>query len=235
MDTKRTITIVEGPTIYREGLITVLTRLGYHVAIIADHGDHYIAASRQCAVDLVVVNVGPYLRMAGPSMEGLATLAWIKQQRPPLPVLALSDRPDAALAYRAFRAGARAFEHRDLDPALLARMLKTLLCGDYFGNRYKDDYHDGVHKAPQEHRPTNAERLALLTPKQKLVFDYVLRYPHISRPCMAGRLKMKPDTLKTHLSNIFSALGVGSMACLIHWAARNGLVAVDNPVPTTCL
>ena len=56
MNAKGTIAVVDCDNVRRDGLVSRLTLLGHHVAIIADYLDHYIKASRECPVHVVVVN-----------------------------------------------------------------------------------------------------------------------------------------------------------------------------------
>lgn len=58
MDAKGTIAVVDCDNLRRDGLVSRLAQLGYHVAVIADHLDHYITATRECPVQVAVVNVG---------------------------------------------------------------------------------------------------------------------------------------------------------------------------------
>jgi DNA-binding NarL/FixJ family response regulator len=197
--------------------------MGYHVAIIADHGDHFIKASKQCPVDLVVVNVGPYRKpMLG--MNGLATAGFIREHTPLVPVLALSDQPDEAIAYRAFRAGALGFEHSEVDEPVLARMMATLLRGDYFSNHYMRAYMAGVRKPEPKLVLSGMECLASLTKTEVQLFQVVLQEPRSTLASIAARRDRSYNTVKTHMQHIHQKLKLRSRAALIHFGAHHGIV-----------
>ena len=232
MGTKASIAIVESSNIFREGLVLVLGRLGHHVAIIADHGEHYIAASKQCPVDQVIVDVGPYLDKPMRCMDGLATLGHIRAHQRPLPALALSALPDAAIAYRSFRAGAAGFENRELSEPLLGQIVATLLRGDYFKNPYVLQYMDGVTKAPPKVVLSDHERLATLTDREREVVGWVLQVPRFNFSQIAERMGVKGTTIKSHMENIFAKLGVHSRECLILFVIGTDAVLVGHAAST---
>lgn len=224
MATTKRIAIVDSPTVMRDGLATALGRLGYHVAIISDHGAQYIRASRECPVDLVLLNVGPYPPEHEPAMHGLATLGWIKSQPRRVPVLALSDHPGADLACRVFKAGARGFERREMEAAVLHRASASLLRGELYANDHLETFHNSAHRPALRPGPSAQERLVALPAPQRALFDAVVREPRINRERLAVILDLSVNTVKTHMRHLFASLGVKNRAELLLMALDLGLL-----------
>ncbi len=228
MDAKGTIAVVDCDNVRRDGLVGRLTLLGYHVAVIADHLDHYITATRECPVDLAVVNVGRS-DDALPPVHGLETVAYIHAHQRRVQVLALFQLPDPELPFRAYKAGAGSVEDFDhLRPALLGRLVAALLRSDRYANSYYEARITARPVPATEPVRSSRERLEGLTEVQLKVLDLALQEHYLTNKQIGVRLTIKPSTVKTHLQNICGKLGCDTRKNLVPMAAREGWLPFNS-------
>jgi DNA-binding NarL/FixJ family response regulator len=148
-------------------------------------------------------------------MHGLATVGYVHERQRGVRVLALSERSDAELAHRAYRAGAMAFEQRELEPHYVGKIMAALRRGEYFQNDHLEAHIQRSRKTEPPSGPIAGKTLACLTEAQRAIADRIRVDPRISTPCLAVRLHLSVNTVKTQLRRIYARLGVRSRAELV--------------------
>lgn len=148
---------------------------------------------------------------------GLDVLAWIRRERPQLPVLILTVYPEDQYAVRAIRAGAAGFLTKESAPeklieavrkvadggryvsAELAETLASLLAGEAKG-------------APHERLSDREFEVMKLLASGKTVSE------------IAAELSLSVKTVSTHRTRILRKMNMRTNAELMHYAVRSGLV-----------
>jgi DNA-binding response OmpR family regulator len=119
---EREILLVEDDPLIREIFAKVLVRAGYRVAVARD-GLQALHALWQRTPDLIVLDLClPVM----PGLEVLQRLAQAESDRRP-PVLAITARPEAAVAQRARDCGAAACLHKPFRTRTLLDAVRALL------------------------------------------------------------------------------------------------------------
>ncbi len=177
----------------------------------ASSGDEALAALRQAAVDVVLLDVS----MPGASFTD--TLRRLREEHPTVRVLVLSVHPEDQWAVRALRAGASGYLTKDHSPEQLLEAVRRV----YRGGRYVS--------------PTLAERLAAhLGPDcagapHELLSDRefeVLRGLGTGRSVkeVAAKLGLSPKTVSTYRTRLMEKMRFASTADLVRYAAQHGLM-----------
>jgi two-component system response regulator FixJ len=224
MTARALIFVVDDDDAVRLSLQTLLEHSGYRVKAFAggqaclDDAD----AEAQCLITDI--------RM--PGMDGLALQAKIAQKCPALPVIFMTGHGDVSLAVRGLSAGALDFIEKPFEAGtMLSCVARALAIGLGAGK-----------KKAEERRAV--DKLALLTPRQRQVFDYLVA--GYATKHVAHQLALSPRTIEIHrgvimrklkaknladLTRLSCAVGDPPIANPAHQAAQENLVARRTPVP----
>jgi DNA-binding NarL/FixJ family response regulator len=156
--------------------------------------------------DLVVLDVGM------PGMDGLACLETIRERYPEIKVVMLSGIDDPKVARRSIRLGASAFVKKHVDPRDLGAILRQAVEETVVSQPY--GFEDGTDEL-------EAIKL-LLTTSELTVLESLAR--GLVNKQIAADLKIAPQTVKFHLTNIYRKLGVANRTEAIRYAFEQGLV-----------
>ena len=121
------VALVDDHTLVRKGLIELVQQSDeYQVVLEAANGRELIAALPHPGLRLAIVDLNM------PVMDGFETLAWLKENQPDLPALALTFDGSEERVIRAVRAGARGFILKDIEPLELRAALHSVLTTGYY-------------------------------------------------------------------------------------------------------
>ena len=174
----------------------------------AEDGARAVALVREQRPDVVLMD----LRM--PCMDGVSAIRAIRAESPEVRVLALTTYDGDVSIHRALEAGARGYLLKDM---LLTEVV-TAIRAVYRGER--------VIPAPV------AARLAEFTPRADLsereveVMRFVAR--GFSNREIAAAIGRSDETVKQHLKNIFTKLGVTHRAEAVTVAIARGILSVGD-------
>jgi len=176
----------------------------------AGGGEEAVRLCDQVQPDVVLMD------LVMPGMDGAAATRAIRERCPQIQVIALTSFKEKELVQGALEAGA------------IGYLLKNVTA---------DELADAI-RAAHAGRPTLAPEAAQvliqatreppspgydLTPREREVL--ALMVEGLSNPEIAERLVLSPSTVKFHVSNILSKLGVTSRTEAVALAVQSGLVA----------
>jgi DNA-binding NarL/FixJ family response regulator len=210
------VLIVDDQALIREGLETLLTLSpGVEVAGTARDGEEAERLVAERRPDVVLMD----LRM--PRRDGVEATRRIVQGHPGIRVIALTTYADDDSIFGVLDAGAMGYLTKDagareivqaiqtvhagealLDPAVQARVIQQLRTGQ-------------PHAKPAPTLPDD------LTPREADVLRLIAQ--GLNNREIADRLFVTEATVKTHINNLFSKIGVRDRAQAVVYAMRNGL------------
>ena len=161
-----------------------------------------IIANREGIVDLIVVDFYVPGFNASDMIEKLRACAPVAK----LICISASSSPDDERCAR--HAGADLYLPKHTDPEILVAAVKTLLSGKPALSRLLDAK---VHPALG------------LTPRQTQIIQEMAR--GLSNKEIALNFELSPETIKSHVAEMYRQTGVSNRIALINWARTQGLLA----------
>jgi two-component system, NarL family, response regulator LiaR len=204
------VMLVDDHTMVRQGLTTFLKV--YDDLELAGEAGTGEAAIRLCAEALPDVIL---MDLMLPDMDGATATRAIRQQSPQVEVIALTSYKEPELIKSAMEAGAIGYLLKDVSADELAHAIRAAHAGRatlsaeatrVIVRATGQPPQPGFDLTPREH-----EVLALLV--EGMTNDQI-----------AARLTVSPSTIKSHISNVLSKLGVSSRTEAVTLALRQGLV-----------
>jgi NarL family two-component system response regulator LiaR len=202
--------VVDDHTMVRRGLATFLK-------VFDDLELAGEAASGQAAIQLCALHPPDVvlMDMVMPDMDGATATRLIRKQSSSIQVLALTSFKEEVLVQSALQAGAIGYLLKDVSADELAEAIRAAHAGR--ATLSPEAAQALVHAASQPAAPgldlTEREREVLL-----------LMIEGLNNTQIAARLTISPSTVKSHVSNILSKLGVASRTEAVSLALRNRIV-----------
>ncbi|MBK9602775.1 MAG: response regulator transcription factor [Anaerolineales bacterium] len=202
--------IVDDHMMVRRGLATFLKVFDdLELSGEAENGEAAIQLCARVQPDVILMD------MVMPIMDGAAATRVIRQQFPQVQVIALTSFKEGELIKNALEAGAIGYLLKDVTADDLVRAIRAAQRGR-------------VTLSP-EAAQILVETANLppvpggdLTEREREVL--VLMIEGLNNTQIAGRLTVSPSTIKSHVSNILSKLGVASRTEAVTLALRNKIV-----------
>jgi len=201
--------VVDDHEVVREGLVRMLSRLpDIEIVGTAGSGEEAIEKVPYLAPNVVLLD----LRL--PGVQGLEVLRTLMTLTDPPRVLVLTVHDDEDLVLGASRLGAMGYVLKNTSRSELATAIRRVAAGGhYFGEEVIATVLRGAQlEALAE--PLTERELQIL----RLLTD------GLSNKDVGERLYLSPDTVKSHLVNVYRKLGVESRAHAVAVAIRRGLV-----------
>jgi len=204
------VLIADDHNVVRQGL-RVFLGLDPELEVIpseAANGEEALCMARQLKPDVVLMD------LVMPGMDGIIATEMIRRELPRTEVVILTSVLDDSLAVGAIRAGAIGYLLKDTEADELRRAIKAAAAGQ-------------VYLAPQiavrlMREIRNPERPAILTERETAVLQLLAQ--GASNKEIARDLSLGEKTVKTHVSNILSKLGVQSRTQAALLSVQLGLV-----------
>ena len=203
--------LVDDHTMVRRGLATIL-KVFDDLQLVgeAENGADAIKLCGEVQPDVVLMD------MVMPDMDGATTTRVIRQQYPQVQIIALTSFKEGNLVKNALEAGAIGYLLKDVSADDLARAIRAA--------------HAGRATLSPEAAQAFVETANLppvpgldLTEREREVL--ALMVEGLNNTQIAGRLTVSPSTIKSHVSNILSKLGVASRTEAVTLALRNNIVS----------
>ena len=197
-----TVYLVDDDADLLKALLRLLQSAGLQVAAFASAQEFLQGHDRNAPGCLV-------LDLSMPGLNGLQLQRELEQQGSPLPIVFLSGRGDIAATVQAMKHGATDFLTKPVDDTELLAAIQEALATDRQRRRSHDE------------RDRIAERLALLTERERQVLEQVVA--GCLNKQIAAELGTAEKTIKFHRANLMRKMGVRSVAELAKLAARAGI------------
>ena len=196
------VMIVDDHMMVRRGLATFLKVFDdLELSGEAENGEVAIQLCARVQPDVILMD------MVMPIMDGAAATRAIRLQFPQVQVIALTSFKEGELIKNALEAGAIGYLLKDVTADDLVRAIRAAQRGR-------------VTLSPE------AAQILVETTNLPPVpgGDLVLMIEGLNNTQIAGRLTVSPSTIKSHVSNILSKLGVASRTEAVTLALRNKIV-----------
>ncbi len=204
------VMVVDDHTMVRRGLATFLKVFDdLELAGEAASGQAAIQLCAQLQPDVVLMD------MVMPDMDGATATRIIRKQSPLIQVIALTSFKEGDLVKNALEAGAIAYLLKDVSADDLVRAIRAAHAGR--ATLSPEAAQALVETANQPPAPGLD-----LTEREREVL--ALMVEGLNNTQIAGRLTVSPSTIKSHVSNILSKLGVASRTEAVTLALRNRIV-----------
>lgn len=204
------VMLVDDHTMVRRGLATFL-KIFDDLELVgeADSGEAAIQLCAQVLPDVILMD------MVLPNMDGAASTRVIRQQFPQVQVIALTSFKTGELVRNALDAGAIGYLLKDVSAEELVRAIRAAHAGRA---TLSPEVAETLVEAAQQPRPGLS-----LTVRELEVL--ALMVDGLNNTQIAGKLTVSPSTIKSHVSNILSKLGVTSRTEAVTLALRNHIIS----------
>ena len=204
------VMLVDDHTMVRRGLAAFLKVFDdLQLAGEAESGEAAIQLCSKVLPDVILMD------MVMPDMDGAAATRAIRKQFPQVQVLALTSYKEGDLVKNALKAGAIGYLLKDVSADDLAGAIRAAYSGR--ATLSPQAAQALVETANQSPQPGFD-----LTEREREVL--ALMVEGLNNTQIAGKLMVSPSTIKSHVSNILSKLGVDSRTEAVTLALRSRLI-----------
>jgi two-component system NarL family response regulator len=203
------VLVIEDHHVVRQGLVALLNVAdGLEVVGEAADGVEAIAQYRKHQPDIALVD----LRL--PRLSGVEVIERIRMETPQARFIVLTTYDGDEDIYRALQAGARAYLLKGMTSEELIATIRAV--------------HAGKSYIPPAIAQRLAERLGTeeLTPREFEVLEQIVR--GLSNKEIAAELEISEATVKTHINNLLSKLGVTDRTQAATAAIQRGIVTLES-------
>jgi NarL family two-component system response regulator LiaR len=201
--------LVDDHAMVRRGLATFL--LIFDDLKLVAEAENGLEAIQRCAETLPDVIL---MDMVMPEMDGATATRAIRQQFPQVQIIALTSFKEGELIKNALEAGAIGYLLKDVSVDDLARAIRAAHAGRA---TLSPEASQALVEMANQPPPPGLD----LTEREHEVL--ALLNEGLNNTQIAGRLVVSPSTIKSHVSNILSKLGVASRTEAVTLALRHGL------------
>jgi NarL family two-component system response regulator LiaR len=213
------VLIVDDHQVVRQGLRTFLElHAGIEVVGEAADGKAALAKARQLEPDVVLMD------LVMPDMDGIEATRRIRASAPRTKVIALTSFAEDDKLFPAIQAGASSYLLKDVSPDELVASIQAVHRGEA---RLHPDIARRLMQQIAQGPPESEAAAGDLTRRELEVVKLIAR--GCSNSQIARELVISEGTVKTHVSNILSKLGLGDRTQLAIYAIKTGLAGEGKP------
>ncbi|HPT15272.1 MAG TPA: response regulator transcription factor [Bacteroidales bacterium] len=209
------VAITDDHKIVRDGIKALLIGIS-DISVVGEAPDAETMLSKIKGLEPDVL----LLDLMMPGMDGITMAEKLRERMPGLKILVLTSNTDEVTIIRALHAGVKGYVSKEASGEELIRAIRCVAAGDeYFGERIASViFRSYLNKASQV---TGKEEIMLTAREKEVIacFGDGLSYKET-----AARLSLSPRTVETHRNTIMEKLGLHSLAELIKFAIRAGIV-----------
>jgi DNA-binding NarL/FixJ family response regulator len=210
------ILLADDHNVLREGLRSLLERQpAFEVVAEAADGREAIRLAEQHQPDVAIIDI------AMPGLNGIEATRCIVDSCHSTAVIILSMHYDESYVIRALRAGARSYLLKDSLKADLISAIRGVAGGQsYFSPEISRLLQEDYFRQMSDTESENS--IELLSPREREILQ--LAAEGRSNKEIANRLNLSLYTVDTHRSHILRKLNLHSVAELILYAVRKGII-----------
>ena len=220
---KKTIVIVDDHPLVREGLKVIIGRSSkFEVVGEAGAAREGLRMAEGLKPDLVLLDISL------PDESGLELARKIRTTLPDTRILVISMHSGIDYVAQAFKAGATGYMVKDSAAARLQNALESVAKGDYYlDSSLSPQVVEELIRAPgKEITRIKDATYRNLTPREQEIMPLLAK--DLSVKEIADQLFISPKTVENHRTNIMNKLGLRTSLELARYAARLGLIDVDE-------
>lgn len=204
------VLLVDDHAVVRSGLAAVLTvNDEFELVGEAGNGEEAIRLCEKLKPDVVIMD------MMMPVMDGVTATARIKEKYPHISVIALTSFREKELVEGALKAGAISYLLKNVTAEELAVAIKGAVTGQ---SKLSPEATQALVQSIKEPKILNYD----LTDRETEIL--ALMVEGLGNNDIAQRLVVSPSTIKFHVSNVLSKLGVTSRTEAVALALKQHLV-----------
>jgi DNA-binding NarL/FixJ family response regulator len=187
----------------------------FELVAVVDDGRQLVETARRLRPDVIVADISM------PHLNGIEALVQLKKENPEVRVVFLTMHKDAAYARRALDAGACGYVLKHSAQTELFLAVHAALEGKtYITPTLAGEVFHDLKTSPT----TPVDHAAALTPRQREILQ--LFAEGCSAKEIGSMLDISPRTVEFHKYHLMESLKLQSSAELIHFAIKNGIVAI---------
>jgi NarL family two-component system response regulator LiaR len=218
------VLIVDDHTIVRQGL-RMFIDLQSDMEVVGEgtNGIEAVELATQLNPDVILLD------LIMPQMDGVEATRKILEGVPQSRVLILTSFAEDDKVFPAIRAGAHGYLLKDIQPNDLVQAVRESYQGKA---QLHPDVTRRLMKAVSNNAPTQEVKLTsvnndmqVLTEREREVLDLIAR--GLSNREIAEQMVISEKTVKTHVSNLLSKLGLEDRTRAAIWALKHGLGSKD--------
>jgi len=201
------ICIAADHSLVREGLRRLLeAQPDFSVTLTVEDGYRLREELNHVACDVLLLDI----RMPGPGF--METLRRLRREHPEIPILILSNSPEADYAIRAFKGGVLGYLRKDADHLTLIEAVRRVSSGKrYMTPALTEAIVDSLTRS--DHNDLSDRAFEVLR----------MLGSGMSTAAVAAHIHLSPKTVGTYRTRIYTKLRLDGMAELIRYAYEHGL------------
>jgi NarL family two-component system response regulator LiaR len=201
--------LVDDHTMVRRGLATIL-KVFDDLQLVggAENGEEAIQRCAEALPDVILMD------MVMPGMDGVSATHAIRQKFPQVQIIALTSFKEGKLIQNALEVGAIGYLLKDVSADDLVRAIRAAHAGH---TTLSPDVAQVIVETANQPPAIGGD----LTEREREVLTLMIE--GLNNIQIASRLTVSPSTIKSHVSNILSKLGVASRTEAVTLALRQGL------------
>jgi NarL family two-component system response regulator LiaR len=209
-----TVLIVDDHPVVRQGMEMFLeTQEQVRVTGLAASGEEAVRLVKAAPPDVVLLDLNM------PGMDGIEAARQIRRISPQTQVVVLTSHHEDAMVFPAVKAGALSYLLKSAPPQ---EILDTILAAA----RGEARLHPRIAKRLMEEVAGTGRSLTALTSRELEVLKLIAR--GYDNRAIAAALTLSEKTVKTHVSNILSKLGLTERTQAAIYALRQKIVPLDE-------
>jgi len=219
---KKSVLIVDDHPLFREGLKGLVDRSsGYQAIGEAGNGREALQLALDLRPEIVTMDVSL------PDMTGVEVTRELTRLFPGMKVLIVSMHPKFEVVAEAFQAGALGYVVKEATSAKLVQAMDTIARGEhYLDGQVSQEVVGKLLSGPDQDKGIVDEKYGLLTRREQQIMRLVAEGASSRR--IAELLNLSPKTVENHRANLMKKLGVHNRMELVRYAARLGLIDVEQ-------
>ncbi len=217
------VLLVEDHDLVRAGIRALIeNHADIEVCAEASDGSEALRLVHQHKPNVVLMDI------AMPRLNGLDTLAHLRQDFPSLPVIMLSMHGEKTYVRAALSLGASGYVLKNSSVAELTTAIIQSAAGErYLTPAISNQVIESFTEKQARTDPLTDGASVSLSERKREILQMIGR--GFSTSQIAERLHLSIKTVETHRAQLMQALGVTNLAGLVRAAIRLGLVSPDDP------